>query len=352
MDGLIDLTFFEEAEFATPSRFMKQQPEPEMPQLAAFYLGSKTPDEIKQLNRSDLLTPNLVAESEFRGKTGQNYIGESPRVYYDSRADMLLELSHLDKQEYKWNLTEYGMTIDDASPQKVLSACREIRNSFPSGNLISKRAFTEGPGTAAHKFDFGLKELGIFFGVDGPHSSAYRGKLVKFCVGQPKIENWFFRRGELADWKMIMPPDVRLIYSNVNGYGEFGLEKSREIIKIHQDIISEGYTLVYKHHLEQPLIGEVLAWKKPRPHNMEVVLVVRKGPTGGVDLQGLLEKVKRVNLERTRMMLTRTYRFKFPTNVVVGGMAMVYNESSGLGLLVKKKKMETVLRICITPLVN
>jgi len=337
VDDLLSGGFFDDVEFVFPSRMPRKQQAIDMSQISSFYIGSKSIEEVRQLTRSDLFNPNLTAESDYRGNTGFDFIGD---MTYNCRSEMLMDLAVLDKQEYKWNISEFGMSIANLEPSKVLSACRQIRNAFPSGNIMSKRYYTQGTGTAAYKFDFGdpvRKRLGIFFGVDSPLSNAYRNKLVKFCVGDVKTPNNFFKKGKIKDWRQFITPDVKVIYSNVSKWGDEGMVVDKELHDIHRDIIDSGYELIYKHHLELPLLGSVIDWKKPRPHNMEVILRVVKGPGVGVDLDMLLQETVRVNIERTKTMLSRSYKFRFPDGFNPDKLGFVHGESRGIGLLVKRK---------------
>jgi len=334
--GSIDFDdFFSDRVYVSSSRYHKQVPAPSMPQIPAFYLGSKSPTEIQQLNRSDLFTPNLTVESVYYGKSGYSNIGD---IYYQTRGEMLRELKVLDTQEFKMNLARYGHGCYGLSPRETLKVCREIRESFPSGNQISKRAFTTGPGTAAYKFDFGLKELGVFFGVDGPEDMAFRGKAIKCCFGENAPGNWFFKRGKLKDWRTLVPPGIKLIYSNDSTYTEEGMGKESWLYDIYQDIVKSGYKLVYKHHIEVPLFAKVISWKKPRLHNMEVVCYVESGEVGGLSLESFFAGVREVNLRRTEQMLARAYKFEFPVGCSLDEIPYVDNESMGMGLRVKRKK--------------
>lgn len=311
------------------------------------YLGSKTVVELEQLNRADLFTPNMSCASPYAENSTIDKIGDTE---FQSRGEMLRVLAKVDTYELKRNISVYGLGLDENTS---LSTFRAIRSCYPSGNQLSKFAYTAGQGTTYEKFNFGDVGFGVFFGCAGPHHHAYKTTKVACCYDTAAIGTPFFRVGNIVDWKEIMKrhPGVKVIYSDVSVGDSEGFTGFASLKPVYEEMVASGYELVYKNHTDFHPVGKILDWKKPRMHNEEIILRVVAGAIDFDFMGPIKKKMLQANFNRTSAMISRNCKFIYKGGSCVG-MRISPVSVVGVGVTVKRKGVDRFISLKQSPSVN
>lgn len=174
------------------------------------------------------------------------------------------------------SLVDRGETVAEK-----LGNARALRAAWPTAEKASRTIECGGMDSTAFKFEFPeVKEKsGVFFGVAGPqHQSDYGKKIVccyDTCVA--KVSN-YYRKGNVMDWERLLKgANVEAIFSDV-AVGEGGLIWTEALEKNYQGMLDrfDGWVCL-KVSLEAEFMGDLVAVKKLKAHNMEIVLLARAG---------------------------------------------------------------------------
>jgi hypothetical protein len=244
-------------------------------------------EDVAELNRSDLFTPVMPAESLLHEKSGLNNICGVIK----ERNNVLIELGRSDRAELKRNVSVYGCGIDYSKPD-FLAASRAFRRVFPSGDQLSKLATSNFLRTA-DKFFFPetYKREGIFFATPGRECNA--AAVEADVVTTPALT--------------VNHVAKDLIYFDQGGYDE-GIAYSSEEVEWLYQRYREGHDMVVKWDLKKQPPFPVVKYKKMRPHNDEVVLLVLQGKGEAFDCQELLDRRRYFNMLRDEMIMARSYQ--------------------------------------------
>jgi len=294
------------------SKFVKE-PNNERDVGVATVVAGFTAKEIKILNSGDLLSPSTAPNVEMKDFTEDEFEGEKVGAL-----KVIKELGRSSKISVRSYIQRYGLP-ELESVEDTLVSHRIARAAWPSRDLASKRGELVGSDTTFEKFNVGLPfqhedKRVIFYGVAHPfHHSAKaftsRGMEVICYDTNTKEESYHYRKGKIQDWREhVRSPDEDIIMSDVSA-GDLGFEPNENVEELYGDMISDGYFVGFKHHLDlQAPGGKLHAIRKVREHNAEIILFM-DGPGKGVNSrtqEKWRNNIKGINYRRTKKVVNGT----------------------------------------------
>jgi hypothetical protein len=257
-----------------------------VPKEVAGFCASLSGEEIRELNRCDLFTPVLPSVSVYHEQSGEATLCGREM----ERNDLLVELARVDRRELKRNISVYGCGVNYAR-DNFLAASRAFRSVFPSGNQLSKLATSSFLRTA-DKFSFPetRDRPGVFICHPGFESNAAAVNARVVTTGVAFLED---------------PPED-LIYYDQGGYDD-GLKFGKADVEWLAARYEDGYDLVTKWDMKYSPPFPVAGYRKMRPHNDEIVLLVLHGQGETFDLEVHRERQRYFNFLRDEMIIFRDY---------------------------------------------
>lgn len=269
-------------------------------------------DGINRCNQSDLFNPR-VEQVQVLECTDDLVDG-----VYKGRNGVIEYLHSQSVEACRKNINIYGADLED---ENLLEVSRKVRDCFPSSNEVSKRAQEleqGGEGTTYEKFDFGLKGPNLQFGTANEHHhTGLIGEPV-LCVDTNSVSQGKFIKGSIESWRKYYEAatdgrQLDFVLVDVSSMDAGGFGESKKAVKAIQEMYRDGITVLAKWHLKTPTDMKLIAWKKVRPHNHEVVCMFsRDRGDRTLDFKTLLERVANSNISRNKSIFSRNCKFRFP----------------------------------------
>lgn len=283
----------------------------------ATCLNNFSEDEIKVLIKPEVLTSQIICKMD---EPGEYNVGG---IIYDKRLDVLDHCFKIDESIMKNNLKKFGFEILDCldmKPNDYLRFSRYLRKTKPLLNRATKICLANSPLTTYHKFDFdkitGVEPVTLFgFAHDKHHGfRSFENILCSYDTeATPKGK---VKYGNILDWENLVETDWVVSDVAVGRKNEMGFFSSDKLWDVYKQMYDKGKKLIYKAHIDDPPVGKVIAWRKQRNHNHEIILYVDKNAKEPVEVPDFKEDLFLNNAIRNDMImennLPRYVGEKFP----------------------------------------